>query len=131
MPDPVRAVPKCRGASCKYGAKEKSSVQLNRHSDNVSDQNLKTQRSLQTIATMLATTEANVQNIQVLGLHLKWEIEIHIQRHANRTGNQAFLAVQEKRKHRRLISKRTCRACPDPNMPPAVGWISRNLRTAI
>ena len=66
-----------------------------RHSDYVSDQNLKIQRSLQTIATMLATTEVNVQDIQMLGLHLEWEIEIHIQRHANRTEDEAFLAPQE------------------------------------
>lgn len=55
---------------------------------------------------MLATTEVNVQDIQMLGLHLEWEIEILIQRFASWTEDQAFLAVQEKRKHRRLISKR-------------------------
>ena len=104
---------------------------MNRHSDNVSDQNLITQRSLQIIATMLATTEVNVQDIQILGLHLKWKIEIHIQRYTNRTEDQAFLAVQEKRKHSILVPKRTCRENPDPNMPPAVGCTGWNLRTAI
>ena len=121
MPDPVRAVP-CTGVRAANTVQKRNPlIRINRHSDNVSDQNLKTKRSLQPIATMLATTEVNVQDIQILGLHLKWKIEIHIQRYTDRTEDQAFLAVQEKRKHRVLVPKRTCRENPDPNMPPAVG----------
>ena len=44
---------------------------------------------------MLATTEVNVQDIQMLGLHLEWEIEILILRFASRTEDETFLAPQE------------------------------------
>ena len=63
---------------------------------------------------MLATTEVNVQDIQMLGLHLEWEIEILILRFASRTENQTFLAVQEKRKHRVLVPKRSLQGEPCP-----------------
>ena len=61
---------------------------------------------LQTIATMLATTSSKAHEVKVSGLPQNRIREAFSARNDCWAAYQAFLAVQEKRKHRRLISKR-------------------------
>ena len=78
---------------------------------------------------MLATTEVKVQDIQMLGLHLEWEIEIHIQRYANRTEDQAFLCRKRTQASRFGTKMRLAGRTLTP-MPPPGGKLTVELRIA-